>query len=122
MAMAMAIVCFLTGCTSLHTIELSPDDLHQQIRAGQIITTGERIRLVTSDEEQHNFLVTGIDQTAVHGEESSVPIDDIVAVKTERFSLGKTALLAGGTTATVAILIAIMVAVAPAAILAASGP
>ena len=94
---------------------MSSDQLHQQIRAGELVTAGDRIRIATSDEERHEILVTGIDEMSVHGKkyvrgersvhgerpvehkEVSIPVDDIVAVKTREFSAGKTAAFVGST-------------------------
>jgi len=86
----MGVSAFVIACSSLHTIDMSEDLLHQQIRAGEIITEGDRLQIVTADEKRYKIKiwVTSVDETLVHGkrsverEEVSIPIDNIVTVKT----------------------------------------
>lgn len=110
------------GCTSLRTIEAPPDKLHEQIRHENLIKVGDRVRIVTEDKKEHEFVATAINKDEIRGKDVIVPIDSIVAVQTREFSTGKTALLAGGVTAgTILLMVIIAIAVAPAAILSASG-
>jgi hypothetical protein len=96
----------------------------------------DSVRIVTGDEKEHRLVVTGINADEIRGKVVTVhsdadeireavvtiPIDSVVAVETPEFSTGKTALLAGGITGTVLLLIIVAIAIAPAAILAASAP
>jgi len=119
-------------------IEASPEVLHERIRQGDIIKVGDSVSIFTEHGKEHRFVVTAIDADEIHGEGSppasydsrrgpapsqrtavTIPIDGVVAVKNREFSIGKTALLAGGVTG---IMLLIFIATAPAAILAASGP
>jgi hypothetical protein len=65
----------------------------------------------------HEFRIDEIDlaQGLVAGEGNSIPIVSIVAVETRKISVGRTAVLTGGLTIGIAMIIAI--AIAPAIIL-----
>ena len=86
----------LAGCTSLQTAEMPSNELRTQIRAGELISIGDRILVVTADGSEHKFKVTELDDTSIHGKDEIIRIDDIVALQTRELSAGKTALLAGG--------------------------
>jgi len=126
------------GCTNLQPIEQSPETLQERIRHGDIIKVGDSVSILTEDEKEHRFVVTGIDADKIHGEGAppasydhrrgsvseqrtlvTIPIDSIVGVQTREFSVGKTAVLSGGI---VGILVLIGMAVGGAAVLAASSP
>ena len=112
----------LIGCTSLQTIEAPPDKLHEQIRHENLVKVGDKVKIVTEDQKEHEFVVTATNENEIRGEDITIPIDSIVAVQTREFSAGKTALLVGGVTAsTILLMVIIAIAVAPAAILSASG-
>lgn len=88
----------VTACTSLRTIESTPEALQGRLRSGELLQPGDRVRLVTRDETVHEFRVTKIDleRGFVIGRDDQVPIDEIVALETREVSIGKTALLVGG--------------------------
>ena len=112
----------LIGCTSLQTIEAPPDKLHEQIRHENLVKVGDKVKIVTEDQKEHEFVVTATNENEIRGKDITIPIDSIVAVQTREFSAGKSALLAGGVTAsTILLMVIIAIAVAPAAILSASG-
>ena len=119
---SVLVIINLIGCTSLQTIEAPPDKLHEQIRHENLIKVGDKVKIITEDQKEHQFVVTAINEDAIRGEDATIPIDSIAAVQTREFSTGKTALLAGGITAgTILLMVIIAIAVAPAAILSASG-
>lgn len=103
----------------MKTIDLPENELQSRIRAGELIDVGERVRLITSDGHEHDFLVTRVDDESIHGSSNQVQIDDVVAIKTRSVHAGKTALLAGGVVGVWAV---VAILVAPAAILAAAAP
>ena len=112
--LALVISALLVGCTSLHKIDMSEDQLHEKIRAGELLSEGDRVQIITFDKKRHEIWVTGIDETLVYGEKAvrgekevrgprrverkkvSVTIDDIAGIKTRDFSVGKTTVLSGG--------------------------
>lgn len=117
----LAVLNFI-GCTSLQTIEAPPDKLHEQIRHENLLKVGDKVKIVTEDQKEHEFVVTAINEEEIRGEDVTIPIDSVAAVQTRELSTGKTALLAGGITAgTILLMVIIAIAVAPAAILSASG-
>jgi hypothetical protein len=93
-------VVFCASCTSLHPTEATSEQIQYRIIHEDLLKSGEQVELVTSDRAVHEFRITDIDreQGLVVGKNESVPVSDIVAVKTREFSMGKTALLAGGVT------------------------
>ncbi len=105
------------ACTTLEPVDVPADELRQQLRAGSLVKSGDRVRLVTADETVHKFKITEInlEQDKVLGRNAEVPIEEIVALETRELSVGRTSLLTGGVGIGVAALIAI--AIAPAIIL-----
>lgn len=97
----------LTACTSLHSVEMSPEQLQSKIRAGEAVNTGDTVKLVTGDGQRHEFTVTEITSTNISGANASVSIDDVIALETRKFSGGKTALLVGSMVTLYAVLAAI---------------
>jgi hypothetical protein len=93
----------LIGCTTLHPVETGPDELHYKIRNENVVNTHDWVRIITEDEKEYRFQVTEIDDQVIRGDdvvnntEVSVPIDNIVAIETQDFSIGKTSLLVGST-------------------------
>ena len=115
--LSMLFILSNVACTTLEPVDVQADDLQQQIRAGTLVSAGDRVRLVTADETVHKFRVTevNLDEDTVTGRNTGVPIGDIVALETQEVSVGRTALLTGGVGIGLAMLIAI--AIAPAVIL-----
>jgi hypothetical protein len=101
------------GCTSLQTIEASPDKLHEQIRRENLVKVGDKVRIITEDQKEHQFVVTAIYEDEIRGEDVTIPIDSIVTLETREFSTGKTVLLGVGITGAVLLILgAILIAVA----------
>ena len=111
---SILVIINLIGCTSLQTIDAPPDKLHEQIRHEDIVKIGDKVRIVTEDQNEHQFVVTAINENEISGEEVTIPIDSIVTLETREFSTGKTVLLGVGITGTV-LLIATAILLAAAA-------
>jgi hypothetical protein len=110
---SILVIINLIGCTSLQTIEAPPDKLHEQIRHEHLVKVGDKVRIITEDQKEHQFVVTAINEDEIRGEDVTIPIDSIVTLETREFSTGKTVLLGVGITGTVLlILAAILIAVA----------
>ena len=121
----LLIICiFLTGCTSLKPVEMNSKTLQENIRNGELIEEGDRIRVITRDGSSHILTVTAIseyvlkgvlevidpeiwvgddDEYAIYEKDSGteptvieIQIDDIVLVEEKKFSAGKTTLAVGG--------------------------
>ncbi|WP_323846295.1 hypothetical protein [Microbulbifer magnicolonia] len=96
LACVCALALLLAGCTSLKPVEMTPQELHAEIKQSQVVQVGDRIKAVTMDGKTHEFRVTEISATTIFGKNERVEIAQIVALETRQFSGGKTALLAGG--------------------------
>ncbi len=94
---ALLIILMVSGCTSMKPVEMSPDQVQQKIAAGEVLGVGDKVKIATSDDQIHKFKVTEVTDQKVRGDGIEVPIDEIVAVETKKFSLGKTAALTSGT-------------------------
>jgi hemin uptake protein HemP len=106
----------LGACSTSKPIELPPATVQQMILDQEILQPGEKVKLITADGQRYDFRVTRVDteQRVILGGSQSVPIDEVVALETKEFSLGKTALLAAGSYGVLAL---IAIAIAPALIL-----
>ena len=115
----------LIGCASLHPIEAEPDELQYKIRHENVVNIHDWVVVYTEDGKELQFQITAIDENYIHGDdvardvEVSVPINSIVALKSQKVSIGKTSLLVGAGLGVSAL---IFLAIAPALILSAAAP
>jgi hypothetical protein len=91
-----AAVSLIAGCTSLRPIDGSPAELRQRIAAGELLKTGDRILITTSDAKTHRLTVSSIDAELIQGRSESFPVAQVTAVKKRQFSRAKTTALAIG--------------------------
>jgi hypothetical protein len=87
------------------------DTLRTELRSGEAIKPGDKVRVVTRDGLSRLLIVTAIDQNTLKGRPEGVatqgaivtlPIDDIVFMEGKKVSAGKTAAYTiGGTVGTV---------------------
>ncbi len=70
--------------------------MRQRINAGELLKTGDRVAIVTSDGKAHRFAIKSIDAARIYGRSESVPIEQVVTVRQRRFSRVKTAALVVG--------------------------
>lgn len=92
-------VALLGACTSLQGVAIQPEDLQARIRAGELIRPGERIAVTTADGRETAFEVVERTPLVLRGRGVEVPIDEIVALRTERFDFARTAGATAGTVA-----------------------
>jgi hypothetical protein len=92
----LIVILAVAGCTSMKPVAMPPDQLHEGISAGEIINEGDKVKIVTTDGQTHQFRVTAVDDESVVGNSIEVPITDIVTLKTKEYSGDKTAVLVGG--------------------------
>ncbi len=105
---AIAILAALMGgCTSLTPIEVPPQAVREQVRAGQICRPGERVFVTTEDGETHEFKVVEVTELAVRGSTSDVLIDQIVSVRTKQTNPARTVLAVVGAVGVVYIVAAL---------------
>ena len=108
----LAISLWLSACTTLEPVEMPAADVQRMILSGEVPLVGESIKVVTSDGKSHQYRVIEVDdeERVIRGKSVTVPIDEVVAIETREFSIGKTALLAGSS---YVILALIAIAVGP---------
>jgi hypothetical protein len=85
-----------SACTSMKAVEMSPEQLQQKVSAGEVIKVGDSVLIATADGQNHKFKVTALTADRVSGKDIQIPVIDILAVKTRKFSGGKTAALTAG--------------------------
>ena len=83
-------ILLVTGCTSMKPVELSPNQLHDRIAAGEVVHEGDTVRIVTADGTKYKFEITAITAERIVGNEIEVPIADIVAIELNEYSRDKT--------------------------------
>ena len=102
----LALVCLLGGCTTLRPIDVDAVTLHQKIRSGEAVKTGETIRAITSDGVAHLLFITKVNAKVIEGHppgaradvtETVLPIDDILLVEVSRLSAENPKRFASGT-------------------------
>ena len=92
--LAMVIGC--AGCTTLRPVAGTPEELRARINSGQLLKPGERVNIVTADQNVHRFVVTGVANGVIAGRTDSVPVGQVVALEKPAPDTGKTVQLVGG--------------------------
>ena len=109
--LVIAILAMLVaGCTTMREMDLPPNEVQARIRAGEIARPGERISVTTAGGKEHVLVVVESDDQVIRGASARVPIDEIVSVRTEHPSIGKTAAAVGGSLAVLYVIGSIYVA------------
>ncbi len=99
--------CLLSGCSTTKPVDMPADELQQRLSAGEILSSGDKVKIQTADGQSHSFKVSAVTEQAVLGKGVEIAIDDIVGVATREFSGGKTAALAGGSVAAWVVIVAL---------------
>ena len=78
-----------SGCTTLQSTQLPPDELREGIRNGSLAQPGGKISVVTAAGREYVLTVGDVGEDAIrgelsNGEEVAVAIDDLVALRTHR--------------------------------------
>ena len=134
--MLLGLSLFLAACTYLSPISEDAKTLQEQIRTGEAVQQGNRVRVVTHDGVSHRLIVVSIEGDVLKGklniippryeadepnaqeperEEQplvEIPIADIVLVEKEKLHAGKTAAASGGVFLVLMVLVAITAAAA----------
>jgi hypothetical protein len=117
----LGLILFLAACTYLSPISDDAKTLQEQIRTGQAVHQGDRVRVVTHDGVSHRLIVVSVEDDVLKGQLNipipafyetdepdaqepeqkkqplmEIPIADIVLVEKEKLSTGKTAAVTGG--------------------------
>ena len=118
--MLLGLSLFLAACTYLSPISEDAKTLQEQIRTGEAVQQGNRVRVVTHDGVSHRLIVVSVEGDVLKGKLNimptyyetdepgaqepeqkkeplvEIPIGDIVLVEKEKVSAGKTAAVTGG--------------------------
>ena len=73
-------VILLSGCMTLQPMDLSPEEVRKQIRAGELVNPGDHILVRIEDSKTYLFQVVEVTDCDVRGSEEAVPIDTIVSI------------------------------------------
>jgi hypothetical protein len=84
------------GCTTLHPVEGTSTELQRRIISGALLKAGDRVVIVTTDNQSHRIAVTAVVAGLIKGTTDSVPVDQVASLKIRRFSRAKTLALIGG--------------------------
>lgn len=101
MAWLVAAAVLGSGCTTLQSRQIPPEALQAQIRNGTAVQAGDEVNIVTKDGNEHIFKVSAVGTDAIVGTLDggagvTVPIDDVLALRTREVSLGRTVLAGAG--------------------------
>lgn len=97
LCMALIAAIMVSGCVTVKNADGSPEELRQAIRTGELVEPGERVTLVTPSMGERTFTVAEIDDDFIRGENTQVPIDEIVSLEKSRIDPVKTfGAIAGG--------------------------
>ena len=97
----------MTGCTTLQPMADNAESLRTELRSGQAVKPGDKVRVVTRDGLSRLLIVTALDNNTLKGHPEgvetpsavvSLPIDDIVFMEGKIISIGKTAAYTSGFT------------------------
>ena len=115
----MILTSLLAGCTTLQPMADNAETLRNELRSGEVVEPGDKVRVVSRDGLSRLLIVTSLDQYSLKGHPEGVetddavvtiPIDNIVFMEGKRISVGKTAAYTGGATVgVVATVIAIVI-------------
>ena len=97
----------IAGCTTLQPIADNAVSLHTDLRSGEAVKPGDKVRVVTRDGLSRLLIVTALDKNTLKGNPEGVetpgavitlPIDEIVFMEGRKVSVGKTAAYTSGFT------------------------
>jgi hypothetical protein len=97
----------MTGCTTLQPMADNAEFLRTELRSGEAVKPGDKVRVVTRDGLSRLLIVTALDKNTLKGHPEgvetpsgvvSLPIDDIVFMEGKKISIGKTAAYTSGFT------------------------
>ena len=97
----------IAGCAGLKPVDLPPEEVRQQVRAGQIAQPGERVSVTTEDGRTHEFKVVQVTDSSVRGDNADVLIDTIISVRTRQTDPARTVLAAAGAVAAIYVVAAV---------------
>ncbi len=95
----------ISGCTTLKPVELSADEMRDQIARGELVQVGDNVKVTLDDGSEYQFQVSQVNSSSVQGDGIEVQIDQIAQIETKEFSYLKTGALVGGTSIALGVLL-----------------
>jgi hypothetical protein len=93
----LTVIAFIvTGCTTLRPISQSQNEIQKPISYKEIIRSGDKVRITTTDGKQYKFKVTSVTDDYINGKDIEILTTEIKAIEKRQFSMGKTTLLVAG--------------------------
>ena len=80
---AWVFIIAVTGCTTLRPIDGGPTELRQLIISGELLKSGDRVRIVTADQKAHRLAITKVQAGVIVGPNESVPVDEVMSLEVE---------------------------------------
>ena len=78
---ACLLIISVTACTTLRPNDGSPIELQQFINSGGLLSPGDRVRIVTADENVHCFAITKVGAGLISGANELVAVDQVVSLE-----------------------------------------
>ena len=98
-AVAMAVIAaiMMSGCVTVKKTPGTPEALREAIRTGELVRPGDRVTVMTPRIGERTLTVAEVDDDFIRGDNTQIPIDEIVALEKRHFDPVKTAgVVAGG--------------------------
>lgn len=112
LGLTLIVAIMVSGCVTVDKADGSPDALRQAIRTGELVKPGDRVTVVTPAIGERTLIVSQVDDNFIRGENTQVPIDEIVALEKRRVDAVKTAGVIVGGYLGLALLVALAAAIA----------
>lgn len=74
------------GCTAVNRVAMGPVELRDELRAGGVVKTGDRVTVVSESQGDLTFLVTDVDDESIRGDSVEVPIDEVLLLEKRAFA------------------------------------
>lgn len=112
LGLTLIVAIMVSGCVTVDKADGSPDALRQAIRTGELVKPGDRVTVVTPAIGERTLTVSQVDDNFIRGENTQVPIDEIVALEKRRVDAVKTAGVIVGGYLGLVLLVAVAAAIA----------
>ena len=114
LAACLVALATLSACTTLQPSQVPPDAIREGIRDGYLLEAGDTVGFVTKDGTEHVIRVLEVDSDHIRGttgggapgwlagesaETVEIPIDDVLALRTEQLEPVRSSFAAMGGTA-----------------------
>ena len=95
-ALLLAAAIVLSGCVTFEQVEVPPDTLREAIRAGELVKPGDRVTVATPSLGERTLTVAEVDEDFIRGEQTEIPIEEIVFLEKRRINAWRTGAAVAG--------------------------